>query len=74
MYKSKGVNYLIRVLSVKLLYVFQSVVELCKLIWSGDCTKFIFSHSVIEEKEQHCLSVQLIQPCVKSKIHPIETF
>lgn len=44
------VNYLVWMLSVKLLYLFQSVVELRKLIRPRDGSKFIPPHSVSMKK------------------------
>jgi hypothetical protein len=34
---------------MKLLYLFQPIVEFRKLIWSRDCIEFIFPHSVGEK-------------------------
>lgn len=68
-------KYFIGMLSVELLYLFESVVELCKLIWSWDGCKFVSPHSVRQiiqehEKNKRKSSGQLVflkqQPC----IHP----
>lgn len=44
--------YLIGVLPVKLLYVFESVVELSKLIWSRDGSELVSPHAAKREEEE----------------------
>lgn len=68
-------KYFIWMLSVELLYLFESVVELCKLIWSWDGCKFVSPHSVREiiqehEKNKRKLSGQLVFLKQHSCINP----
>lgn len=68
-------KYFIGMLSVELLYLFESVVELCKLIWSWDGWKFVSPHSVRQiiqehEKNKRKSSGQLVFQKQQSCIHP----